>query len=107
LDGFPDDKKPKLQWLLGRLNLFEVAHDDVYAMEYFNRAFVSWAGHQIRQGPNLGPADYKNDEEILASLRRAEAVLRKQMRTVRKVALRVGALLRPLGWRRRPAPPNH
>ena len=36
-----------MNWLMGRLNMEELAKDDVYALNYFLDKFVAWTGYQI------------------------------------------------------------
>lgn len=82
-DWLPDDRRPKLQWLMGRLNLYQVAYDDVYPLEYFVEEFIAWSGYHIRKGPQIGPQDYKSSEEIADSLTRAENTLLKHLEDIR------------------------
>ncbi len=42
-----------MNWLMGRLNMEELAKDDVYALNYFLDKFVAWAGYQITDAPQL------------------------------------------------------
>ena len=81
-DWLREERRHKLQWLLGQLNYYQVAHDDVYPLEYFTNAFVAWTGYQIRQAPQIGPEDYKSPAEIAASLDRAERALTKHLEDV-------------------------
>ena len=37
-------QRQKMHWLMGRLNIEELASDDVYAIDYFLDKFVAWSG---------------------------------------------------------------
>lgn len=83
--GLPEDRRPKLQWLMGLLNLHQVAYDDAYPLEYFTNAFIAWTGYQIRQAPQIGAQDYRTAEELSATLARADALLTKRLQEVRSL----------------------
>jgi hypothetical protein len=81
-EGLPENRRSKLQWLMGQLNLHQVAYDDVYPLEYFANAFVGWTGYQIRRAPQVGPEDHKTADEISDSLARAERILARHLKDV-------------------------
>jgi hypothetical protein len=83
LDGMSESQRPKLQWLMGRLNLHQVADDDVYPLEYFLNAFIAWTGYQIRQTPEVSGSTPRTQAEIAAALTRAEASLVKHLKNIR------------------------
>ena len=78
--SFSEEHRHRINWLLGRLNLEEVATDDVYALEYFAEKFVAWIGYQIDDAPALAPAIPPPAPQIAANLDRALATLRKTVR---------------------------
>jgi uncharacterized protein YoxC len=73
--SYPKEHRPKMQWLLGWLNLHQLVADDVYAIEYFLNKFIAWTGYQIRNSPQLGPSDARGREEIATTLDRAHDVV--------------------------------
>jgi hypothetical protein len=83
--GLPEDRRPKLQWLMGQLNLHQVAYDDVYPIEYFVNAYIAWSGYQIGRTPHIGPQYYKSPEEISADLARAEEILGRHIKDIQSL----------------------
>ena len=79
----PRERRHKMQWLMGRLNAYQAAHDDVYPLDYFADKFVAWTGYQIARTPQIGPEDYKAPAEIAATLERAEHILEKRLHDVK------------------------
>jgi hypothetical protein len=79
---FREEHRHRLHWLMGRLNLEEVAADDVYAMDYFVNKFVAWSGYQIRRDPALGTAVPPSADVIEANLERALKSLRQGIRDI-------------------------
>lgn len=78
VSDFEKNRQPKMQWLLGRLNLERLAHDDVYAVEYFLEKFVTWTGYQITDEINaISPADTRKPAEIDEALSRVDVLLKK------------------------------
>ena len=72
-----------MQWFFGRLNLNEVAVDDVYAIAYFLEKFVAWTGYQIDGSiRDISPNDVKSREEISAILAQAEEILRARLKDI-------------------------
>jgi len=67
-------------WLLGRLNVEEIARDDVYALDYFLDRFIAWTGYQITDAPQLAPARPASAAKIEADLERAASVVRSGLR---------------------------
>jgi hypothetical protein len=79
----PADRRPRMQWLMGQLNLHRLAHDEAYAVEYFLEKFVAWTGYQI--GGEIGaisPEDVRDRAELTTILERAEQALRRGLRDV-------------------------
>jgi hypothetical protein len=81
--GLPADRYDRMQWLFGRLNLNEVAADDVYAIAYFLEKFVAWTGYQIDGSiRDISPHDVKSRGEINAILAQAEEILRARLKDI-------------------------
>jgi hypothetical protein len=79
---FPEEHRHRLHWLMGRLNLEEVAADDVYAMNYFVNKFVAWSGYQIRHDQALERGVPPSAGVIEANLERALKSLRPGIRDI-------------------------
>jgi hypothetical protein len=71
-----------MHWLMGRLNLDEVASDDVYAPDYFLEKFIAWSGYQITHAPQLGPARPHTPARIAADLARARKIFAARLREI-------------------------
>src|SRR5206468_2253450 len=99
LVGMDESHRPKLQWLMGRLNLHQVADDDVYPLEYFLNAFIAWTGYQIQQTPHVSGSIPRSEAEIGASLARAEASLLKYLQDDLVPKLSPAAAVRLVGHR--------
>lgn len=70
------DRRAKIQWLMGRLDLGRLANEDAYAAEYFLNQFIGWTGYQLRgEIAGISPNDIRSDAEIAESLRRVRAVI--------------------------------
>jgi hypothetical protein len=80
ISTFAPEHQYRMAWLLGRLNIEEVAHDDVYALDYFLDKFIAWTGYQITDAPQLAPARPAPVEKIKADLDRAMKVLDSGLR---------------------------
>src|SRR5262249_5598790 len=80
LSSFPPEHQYRMAWLLGRLNVEEVARDDVYALDYFLDKFIAWTGYQITDAPQLAPVRPAAPEKIAADLDRALAVVKNGLR---------------------------
>jgi len=78
----PPDRRPRIQWLMGRFDLMRAATDDVYPLEYFLNAFIAWTGYQLHRSEQIGPEDYRSDRDLAAALERAAATLEKTRRQV-------------------------
>jgi hypothetical protein len=98
----PSDRRARMQWLFGRLNLSQVAHDDVYAVEYFLEKYVAWTGYQmsgvIRE---ISPHDVRTTLEIKASLDRAARVVGSRLKDIETLR----AMIQSLSIRSPPLPP--
>jgi hypothetical protein len=71
------DRRDKMQWLLGRLNLQQFAHDDTHGIEYFIEKFVAWTGYQITGAINeISPHDVRTTDELRVTLEKAERIVR-------------------------------
>jgi hypothetical protein len=79
--SFPKAQRQKMHWLMGRLNIEELAHDEVYALDYFLDKFVAWSGYQIvdSSGARAGAAP---PEKIVADLERAAKVISDRLRDI-------------------------
>jgi hypothetical protein len=70
------ERRAKIQWLMGRLDLGRLANEDAYAAEYFLNQFIGWTGYQLRgEIAGISPNDVRSDAEIAESLRRFRAVI--------------------------------
>ena len=79
--SFPKAQRQKMHWLMGRLNIEELANDEVYALDYFLDKFVAWSGYQIvdSSGAQAGAAP---PEKIAADLERAAKVISDRLRDI-------------------------
>jgi hypothetical protein len=77
--SFPEARRAKMHWLMGRLNIEEVASDEVYALEYFLDKFVAWTGYQIADSVGM-----QSDRvgKVAADLDRAAKVVSDKLRDV-------------------------
>jgi hypothetical protein len=82
ISSFPKQHQIKMNWLMGRLNIEELAHDDVYALNYFLDMFVTWAGYQITGAPQLGGAAPASAPQIARDLERAAKILNDRLRDI-------------------------
>jgi SAM-dependent methyltransferase len=80
--SFPREYQHKMHWLMGRLNLEEVARDDVYALDYFLEKFVAWTGYQITDAPQLAPARPAPPGQLAENLERAVATVKDRLREI-------------------------
>jgi hypothetical protein len=72
----PPDRRPKMQWLMGRLDLGRLANEDAYAAEYFLNQFIGWTGYQLRgEIGAISPNDRRSNAEIAETLRRVRTVI--------------------------------
>jgi hypothetical protein len=67
---------------MGRLNMEELAGDDVYALNYFLDKYIAWTGYQITGAPQLGGTVPPPAPQIAADLERAARILEKGLREV-------------------------
>jgi SAM-dependent methyltransferase len=79
--SFPKERQHKMHWLMGRLNIEQLASDEVYALDYFLDKFVAWTGYQIVDSPSAetSPAPA---EKIAADLDRAAKVIGDRLRDI-------------------------
>jgi hypothetical protein len=77
--SFPQEHRHKMHWLMGRLNIEEMARDDVYAVDYFLEKYVAWTGYQLSNAPQLAQAPRPSDE-VASDLGRALKVVRDRLR---------------------------
>lgn len=76
----PKRARTKMQWLLGRMNLHELASDDVYTVRYFLEKFTAWTGYQITgQIKEISPDDRRPPAEIAANIDSARRVLLQRL----------------------------
>jgi hypothetical protein len=80
--SFPKQHQVKMNWLMGRLNMEELAKDDVYALNYFLDKFVAWTGYQITNAPQLGGTPAASAPEIAADLERAGRIMNERLREI-------------------------
>ncbi len=82
ISSFPRQYQVKMNWLMGRLNMEELAKDDVYALNYFLDKFVAWTGYQITDAPQLGGTTAASAPEIAADLERAARIMTERLREI-------------------------
>jgi SAM-dependent methyltransferase len=82
ISSFPKQHQVKMNWLMGRLNMEELAKDDVYALNYFLDKFVAWTGYQITNAPQLGGTAAASAPEIAADLERAGRIMNERLREI-------------------------
>jgi hypothetical protein len=82
ISSFPRQHQVKMNWLMGRLNMEELAKDDVYALNYFLDKFVAWTGYQITNAPQLGGTAAASAPEISADLERAGRIMNERLREI-------------------------
>jgi hypothetical protein len=80
--SFAKRDQAKMNWLLGRLNMEEMAKDDVYALNYFLDKYIAWTGYQITNAPQLDRTAPPQAWEIAADLERAAKILEKGLREI-------------------------
>jgi len=71
-----------MHWLMGRLNIEEVAADDVYAFDYFLDKFIAWKGCQIADSPDSRSAPAA---KITADLERAAKLIADRLRNIEEL----------------------
>lgn len=64
---------------MDRLNIEELANDEVYALDYFLDKFVAWSGYQIASGAQAGAAP---PEKIAADLECAAKAISDRLRDI-------------------------
>jgi hypothetical protein len=82
ISSFAQAHRFKMHWLMGRLNLEELATDDVYALEYFLDKFIAWTSYQISAAPQLEGTPPPPAAAIAANLERAVQILNDGLREV-------------------------
>jgi hypothetical protein len=82
MSSFAKEFRFKMNWLMRRLNIEEVATDDVYALEYFLDKFIAWTGYQITAAPQLDGTVAPPDAAITVNLERAAKILEDGLRNV-------------------------
>ena len=80
--SFSKQHQVKMNWLMGRLNMEELAKDDVYALNYFLDKYVAWTGYQIADAPQLGGSAAPSVQEIAADLERAGRIVSERLREI-------------------------
>ena len=86
VEWLPDNLKTRVQWMLGRLNLYELATDDAYPLDFWTDTFIAWTRQQILRSPREG-SDVSNTEnepvrssdEIASTLDKAETILKRRL----------------------------
>jgi SAM-dependent methyltransferase len=79
ISSFPKQHQHKLHWLMGRLNIEELASDDLYAVDYFLDKFVAWSGYQITGATQLETSQSNPLDRIAVDLERAVRLLRARL----------------------------
>ena len=92
----PRERQGKMQWLLGHLNLYDLAEDDVYGLQYFLEKFAAWTDDQMSGAVReVSPPDVRSFEEIARTLKRANRVLVERLKEINDKRLAVQAAIRP------------
>ena len=79
--SYPKEQQHKMHWLMGRLNIEELASDEVYGLDYFLDKFVAWTGYRI--GDSSGaPTNAAPTKKIAADLERAAKVINDRLRDI-------------------------
>jgi hypothetical protein len=89
ISSFPKQHQVKMNWLMGRLNMEELAKDAVYALDYFLDKFLAWTGYQIADAPQLGGTTAASAPEIAADLERAGRIMNERLREIDALYKRV------------------
>jgi hypothetical protein len=82
ISHFRPEHRHRMHWLFGRLNVEEMAHDEVHALDYFLNKFIAWTGYQITDAPQLRPAKPAPAEQIAADLDRAHGIVANALRDI-------------------------
>jgi hypothetical protein len=82
ISSFSKQHQLKMNWLMGRLNIEELANDDVYALDYFLDKFVAWTGYQIANAAQLGGAPAPPVADVAANLKRAAGIIDAGLREI-------------------------
>jgi hypothetical protein len=82
ISSFPRQHQVKMNWLMGRLNMEELAKDDVYALNYFLDKYVAWTNYQITAAPQLDGTSAPSKSEIAADLERASRIMNERLREI-------------------------
>jgi hypothetical protein len=85
------DRRDKMQWLFGRLDLQRFTYDDTYAIEYFLEKFVAWTGYQITGAiEDISPHDVKTSDELHVALETAERIVNNRLRDIEALRAMLG-----------------
>ena len=77
------ERRIKMQWLLGRLDVGNMSQDETYAITYFLEKFVAWTGYQLDGSiEQISLSDVKTREELRAILDRASRVVSSRMKDI-------------------------
>jgi SAM-dependent methyltransferase len=82
ISSFPKQYQVKMNWLMSRLNMEELAKDDVYALNYFLDKYVAWTNYQITAAPQLDGTPAPSASEIAADLERASRIMNERLREI-------------------------
>ncbi len=92
----PRERQAKMQWLLGRLNYYDLAEDDVYGLQYFLENFSAWTDYQTSGAVRgISPPDVRSFEEIARMLKRANRLLVRHLKEIYDNRLVIQATIRP------------
>jgi hypothetical protein len=84
--SFPPERRAKMRWLLGRLNLHRLAHEDLYGLDYFAEKFIAWTVYQTRgHGTDMDLSDQRSKGQIAEIIDRAEALLERRLQDLRNM----------------------
>jgi hypothetical protein len=81
--ALPADRRAKMQWLIGRMDIGKMAHDEVYAIGYFLEKFVAWTGYQIDGSiAHISRDDVRSTAEMHAILDIAHRVVSDRLKDI-------------------------
>jgi hypothetical protein len=79
--SFPKGQRDRMHWLMGRLNIEELASDEVYALDYFLDKFVAWTGYQIADSSGAQSSAVPVGK-VAADLERAAKIINHRLRDI-------------------------
>jgi len=94
--SLPRERQAKMQWLLGRLNFYDLAEDDLCGLQYFLEQFAAWTSYQMSGAiREISPPDARSPTEIARTLNRANRILVEGLREIYDKRLMINVPTRP------------